>query len=194
MQVEWGEIGDLERALGAYLAQKLDVLKAQMRDRKFSRYAKTAGAAVVGGTLMALTAASAAPVIGIIAGSGIWGASTVAGLLSLGTLHAIFGVAGAGLVGHKMRRRTKGLQEFDFVEGGGQNGHGMALTICIRYIIIDIIIICSRFIVIITIIIICIRYIIFTICIRYIIFTICIRYIIIIIICIRYIIIIIRIR
>ena len=79
MEVSWRQVGEVEQALGHYLHQKLGVFQAQLRDRKYKRYAATASAAVVGGAVMALTASTAAPLLGMVAGSGIWGANAIAG-------------------------------------------------------------------------------------------------------------------
>jgi hypothetical protein len=61
----------------------------------------------------------------------VWGASTLSTVMSVAMLQAVFGVAGAGLAGYKMRRRTKGVHEFEFLlqPGGTQ---GLAVTICVR--------------------------------------------------------------
>ena len=85
--------------------------KVTRNEWTFSRIAKVSAAAAVGGTLVALTAGAAAPIVAPLVG-GILATNAAASVaLSIG----LFGAAGAGLTGYKMADRTKrGLEEFFF--------------------------------------------------------------------------------
>ena len=81
------------------------------------RGAKIGGAAVVAGSLFALTGGLAAP--GIAAGISAFagaaaGTAVVATLTSGAVVTTIFGVGGGGLAAYKMQRRTQGVTEFEF--------------------------------------------------------------------------------
>lgn len=89
--------------------------KKRQRNRKFKRYALVGLASIGGGALLGLTGGLAAPLIatgvGGILGVGIGGAvGTTAGAAVIGSL---FGVAGAGLSGVKMRKRVGEVEEFE---------------------------------------------------------------------------------
>jgi Protein of unknown function (DUF726) len=82
------------------------------------RYA-TANAATV--NAVAITTAGAATVLGAYA--------------TLPFIATLFGATGAGLVGAKMDRRTRGLQEFQFeCEGEGAE---MSVTVCVSGLLTD---------------------------------------------------------
>lgn len=78
------------------------------------RGVKIGGAAVVAGTLFAVTGGLAAPSIaaGIAAIGG--GTAAAAVLTSTAAVTTIFGISGGGLAAYKMQRRTQGLTEFEF--------------------------------------------------------------------------------
>ncbi|XP_072035932.1 transmembrane and coiled-coil domain-containing protein 4-like [Amphiura filiformis] len=85
------------------------------KKRKVKRYLMIGAAAVGGGALIGLTGGLAAPLIAT-AGAALFGTSlsflgTAAGLAIIGS---VFGAAGAGLTGYKMKKRIGELEEFEF--------------------------------------------------------------------------------
>ncbi|XP_012256500.2 transmembrane and coiled-coil domain-containing protein 4-like isoform X2 [Athalia rosae] len=90
--------------------------KRRHKVRKIKRYAAISLATIGGGTLLGLTGGLAAPLIGIGVGTILGGASaaalgSTAGVAIIGSL---FGVAGAGLTGYKMKKRVGEVEEFEF--------------------------------------------------------------------------------
>jgi hypothetical protein len=79
---------------------------------------KIGGAAVIAGTLFAITGGLAAPGIAAgvaaLAGSTAATAAAAALLTSTAAVTTIFGVGGGGLAAYKMQRRTQGLTHFEF--------------------------------------------------------------------------------
>ncbi|XP_066994229.2 transmembrane and coiled-coil domain-containing protein 4 [Anabrus simplex] len=95
--------------------QQKEVDKRQ-RKKRLKRYALIGLATVGGGTLLGLTGGLAAPLIGAGVGSILGGATAAAigssaGIAIIGSL---FGVAGAGLTGFKMKKRVGEIEEFAF--------------------------------------------------------------------------------
>lgn len=92
-------------------------LKARARTKRvkqLKRYALIGAASGIGGVLIGLTGGLAAPLVaagaGVIIGTGAAaGLATTAGAAVLGSL---FGVAGAGLAGYKMKKRVGAIEEF----------------------------------------------------------------------------------
>lgn len=96
----------------------------QRQGTSWVRAASIAGAATVGGVLVAATAGLAAPAVGLglAAISSASGTAAILGPVSafLGTaagaatLTSLFGATSAGLAGYRLDRRTRGLSEFRF--------------------------------------------------------------------------------
>ena len=86
--------------------------KAKSRRRIFAISAAT----VAGAGLCAFTAGLAAPWVAAGLGTVIGGGATVIGSATgIAIITSIFGAAGGGLVGYKMKRRIGKLEEFRFV-------------------------------------------------------------------------------
>ncbi|TKR64674.1 hypothetical protein L596_025164 [Steinernema carpocapsae] len=99
--------------------------------KKIKRIAFIGTAGTVGGLLIGLTGGLAAPLVatgaGVIIGTGAAaGIATTAGAAVLGS---VFGVAGAGLVGYKMKKRVGAIEEFT-VEALTQ-GHSLHSVLCV---------------------------------------------------------------
>ncbi|CAM9667208.1 unnamed protein product, partial [Phaeothamnion confervicola] len=131
-------------AIEALLAHKVHDRMAVERERelksdRWRRY-KIGAAMVGGGALLAITGGLAAPAIaaGLAASGTIIGASaaaTISGFATVTWMATLFGATGAGLVGYKMDRRTKGVKEFRFeLETGG---HEMTVFVCVSGILKD---------------------------------------------------------
>ncbi|GAX20178.1 hypothetical protein FisN_12Hh023 [Fistulifera solaris] len=107
------------------------------------RRLKIGGAAIVAGTLFAVSGGLAAPIlattIGTIAGGTAVTAVAASILTSTAAVTAIFGVGGGSLAAYKMQRRTQGLTEFNFMKVCGNehsnDTHGVEAelfsTICL---------------------------------------------------------------
>lgn len=99
----------------------------QKRNKRYKRYLKIGAASVGAGALLAVTGGLAAPAIaGALV---VMGTSTLAATVSVTTMAALFGGAGAGLTGYKMLKRTRGISEFEF-EQCGEDGK-MAVIISV---------------------------------------------------------------
>ncbi|CAG5128179.1 unnamed protein product, partial [Candidula unifasciata] len=124
LKVKQAVVIDLETALAETLAltqyeiseeERLEKAKKAKR-RKYKRYALIGLATIGGGTLIGLTGGLAAPLVAAGAGAIIGGTSaavlgSTAGVAIIGSL---FGVAGAGLTGYKMKKRMGAIEEFSF--------------------------------------------------------------------------------
>ncbi|XP_067947899.1 transmembrane and coiled-coil domain-containing protein 4-like [Watersipora subatra] len=101
------------------------------RNKKIGRGIAIGVATVIGGTVVGVTGGLAAPLIasglGVIIGTAGGAAlATTAGVAVIGSL---FGAAGAGLAGYKMKKRVGGVEQFEFelLTPGSQ----MSLTVAI---------------------------------------------------------------
>ena len=98
----------------------LDARKpAETRETKAKsrrRIAMISAATVAGAGLCALTAGLAAPLVAAGVGTVFGGGAAVLGSATgIAVITTLFGAAGGGLVGYKMKRRIGGLEEFRFV-------------------------------------------------------------------------------
>ncbi|XP_076087336.1 transmembrane and coiled-coil domain-containing protein 4-like isoform X2 [Mytilus galloprovincialis] len=143
LRVSWDHIEEIETVLAETLEAKQYEIsekrkreeetekKKKSRNSKIKRYALIGIATVSGGALIGLTGGLAAPLVAagasaIIGGAGAAALGTTAGVAIIGSL---FGVAGAGLAGHKMRKRFGAIEEFSFepmISGGALQRASMA--------------------------------------------------------------------
>jgi hypothetical protein len=137
LEVEWIALNLVESCIAhAVYGRASGLLLGKKSTKDKWRNFKIGAAAVGGGTLLAVTGGLAAPALaaGIAATGTLLGASTAAAALSgfatTTFVGGLFGTAGAGLLGHKMDRRTKEVKEFRFVPGVKET-HEMSVVICI---------------------------------------------------------------
>lgn len=128
--------------------------RKQMTIRKAKKYAMIGAASVGGGVLLGLTGGLVAPLIGASLGAliginsrtlipvrlivllskitgsklGVGGAGTVAGAAIVGSL---FGAAGAGVTGYKMKKRVGDVEEFLFVPMSPGEGSRLHVTVAV---------------------------------------------------------------
>uniref|UniRef100_A0A914VLQ6 Transmembrane and coiled-coil domain-containing protein 4 n=1 Tax=Plectus sambesii TaxID=2011161 RepID=A0A914VLQ6_9BILA len=99
---------------GAYCRDSKEAREKKQRGKKIKRILMITAAGGVGGVIIGLTGGLAAPFVaagaGVVIGTGAAaGIATTAGAAVLGSL---FGVAGAGLAGYKMKKRVGAIEEF----------------------------------------------------------------------------------
>uniref|UniRef100_A0A915PH89 JAB1/MPN/MOV34 metalloenzyme domain-containing protein n=1 Tax=Setaria digitata TaxID=48799 RepID=A0A915PH89_9BILA len=122
LALRWDDFEDVEDALVDTVTEhRYEESKEQKmvraratRLKKIKRYFMIAAASSVGGILVGVTGGLAAPLVATGAGAVI-GAGAAAGIATTAgatVLGSIFGVAGAGLTGYKMRKRVGAIEEF----------------------------------------------------------------------------------
>ncbi|XP_071841344.1 transmembrane and coiled-coil domain-containing protein 4-like isoform X2 [Apostichopus japonicus] len=98
--------------------------------RKYRRYFAVGAATLAGGALIGLTGGLAAPLVAsasiALLGPGIAFIGTHAGIVAMAS---VFGVAGAGLTGYKMKKRVGEVEEFEFESL--TEGRDLHVTLCI---------------------------------------------------------------
>jgi len=104
----------IEFELAKFLIEQEEIKLAATKEGKKDkyRYVKIGAASLGAGALLAVTGGMAAPAVAaalIAMGYSAATAATIAGSMAL-----LFGGTGAGLVGYKMTKRTRGLTEFHF--------------------------------------------------------------------------------
>lgn len=130
MQVPWHpRVAEVESTLARKVYER--VTAERQRELRGDRWRgfKIGAAMVGGGALLAVTGGLAAPAFaaGLAASSSIIGASaaaTLSGFASTAWMATVFGATGAGLVGFKMDRRTKGVKVGVRWLGRGEGGEG----------------------------------------------------------------------
>ena len=104
----------LKAKLGADSAENDEANKREKTKNNRKRIAMISAATVGGAALAALTAGLSAPLV--VAGVGtLFGTAAVGSAAGIAIITTLFGAAGAGFAGYKMKRRVGGLEEFRFV-------------------------------------------------------------------------------
>ncbi|XP_063001549.1 transmembrane and coiled-coil domain-containing protein 4 [Elgaria multicarinata webbii] len=91
--------------------------KKKEKRKKLKRYLLIALATVGGGTVIGLTGGLAAPLVatGAAAVIGSAGAAALGSTAGIAVMASLFGAAGAGLTGYKMKKRVGAIEEFEFL-------------------------------------------------------------------------------
>ncbi|XP_029434274.1 transmembrane and coiled-coil domain-containing protein 4 isoform X2 [Rhinatrema bivittatum] len=100
--------------------------------KKLKRYLLIGLATVGGGTVIGLTGGLAAPLVAAGAATiiGSAGAAALGSTAGIAIMASLFGAAGAGLTGYKMKKRVGAIEEFEFLPltGGKQLHISIAIT------------------------------------------------------------------
>ncbi|KYO24549.1 transmembrane and coiled-coil domain-containing protein 4 [Alligator mississippiensis] len=91
--------------------------KKKERKKKLKRYLLIGLATVGGGTVIGLTGGLAAPLVAAGAATiiGSAGAAALGSAAGIAVMASLFGAAGAGLTGYKMKKRVGAIEEFEFL-------------------------------------------------------------------------------
>ncbi|KAM8864589.1 transmembrane and coiled-coil domain-containing protein 4 isoform 2-T2 [Spinachia spinachia] len=101
------------------------------RGRKLRRYLLIGLATVGGGTVIGVTGGLAAPLVAAGAGAvlGAGGAAALGSATGIAIMASLFGAAGAGLTGYKMKKCVGAIEEFEFLPL--RSGKHLHLTIAV---------------------------------------------------------------
>ncbi|XP_070560790.1 transmembrane and coiled-coil domain-containing protein 4-like [Ptychodera flava] len=123
LRIRWRHLEKFEEILVKMIKQQSEETEEQKKERekkekkkKRKRYALIGLATVGGGAAIGLTAGLAAPFIAAGLGA-IIGTSAAAALTTtagIAIMTSLFGAAGAGLTGYKMKKRVGAIEQFEF--------------------------------------------------------------------------------
>ncbi|XP_061528008.1 LOW QUALITY PROTEIN: transmembrane and coiled-coil domain-containing protein 4 [Phycodurus eques] len=124
LRVSPQELEEFEETLGERLREggeeseeETSRRRRREKGRKLRRYLLIGLATVGGGTLIGVTGGLAAPLVAAGAGAvlGAGGAAALGSAAGIAIMASLFGAAGAGLTGYKMKKCVGAIEEFEFL-------------------------------------------------------------------------------
>ncbi|XP_022071148.1 transmembrane and coiled-coil domain-containing protein 4 [Acanthochromis polyacanthus] len=138
LRVSPQQLEDFEETLGERLREGGEETEEESsrrlrreRGRKLRRYLLIGLATVGGGTVIGVTGGLAAPLVAAGAGAvlGAGGAAALGSATGIAIMASLFGAAGAGLTGYKMKKCVGAIEEFEFLPLN--SGKHLHLTIAV---------------------------------------------------------------
>uniref|UniRef100_A0A3P8PRD0 Transmembrane and coiled-coil domains 4 n=1 Tax=Astatotilapia calliptera TaxID=8154 RepID=A0A3P8PRD0_ASTCA len=124
LRVSPQELEEFEETLGERLREggeeseeESSRRRKKERGRKLRRYLLIGLATLGGGTVIGVTGGLAAPLVAAGAGAvlGAGGAAALGSVTGIAIMASLFGAAGAGLTGYKMKKCVGAIEEFEFL-------------------------------------------------------------------------------